>query len=423
MVNFFKKKSGLCTGACVVMLGFGALMAHRVDRPAAVPVLATAHGRAPAPLPRWRDEIDLALARGDGTQLVQTLADGSRLRMTLDPDLQQRTIEYLRDYEVPYGAAVLYRIDTGEVLVMAGHSQRSPDVSLEKLCLTPWAPAASVFKIVTAGALLSLGVPPSAEVCYHGGTRKLTGAHLRDIPRLDRTCHNLSDAVARSLNPVIAKLAVRHLGWETLRGWADRFGFNRAVPFDVHTMPSRASIPKDPLELARTAAGFWHTEISALHGAVIAAVAASGGLLRWPHVVRSVELTDGSDQTPLRAASERVLPRAAAHALAQMMARTVSRGTARRGFYSRRGVRLLPEATVAGKTGSLSRRDPHLSYSWFVGFAPADHPEVAFSVLLGNPPRWRIKASTAARVLLHRYFARHKRLRACASSSKHATNC
>lgn len=95
-----------------------------------------------------------------------------------------------------------------------------------------------------------------------------------------------------------------------------------------------------------------------------------------------------------------MISKATATQLKAMMALTVSNGTARGGFYDRRGRPYLGELTVAGKTGSLARNSPYLHYNWFAGFAPVDRPKVAFAVLLGNPMRWRIKATHAARHLL-----------------------
>ena len=55
---------------------------------------------------------------------------------------------------------------------------------------------------------------------------------------------------------------------------------------------------------------------------------------------------------------------------------------------------------VAGKTGSLTgKRAPGLNYNWFVGYAPADRPEIAFAVLLANEPKWQIKAHYAAQYM------------------------
>lgn len=352
-----------------------------------------------------------------GRQLVQRLADGRRVVFTLDPVLQQQANALLRDYEVPYGAIVMYELQTGALLVLAGRSQRDPRLGARELCLTPWAPAASVYKLITASALLSRGVSADAPVCYHGGLRELQLDNLRNQPRLDRTCHSLADAVAHSINPVVAKLAARYLDRAALIDWSARFGFNRPIPFELAVTPSSAEIPDTELELARTAAGFWHTAISPLHGAVIAGVAASGGLLRWPHLLRdggtgttsvAAGTVDEGAEATATAALPRVLDLRVAARLTAMMTRTTTQGSGRRGFIGRGGRPYLPTLPVAGKTGSLARRDPQLDYSWFVGFAPADRPEVAFAVLLANPPAWRIKASTAARLLLERYVSRRR---------------
>jgi len=299
---------------------------------------------------------------------------------------------------------VLFDLTQGKTLVMAGYSAQSPETSSEDLCLTPWAPTASVFKLVTATALMENGVPSSTRVCYHGGMRGIQAHHLKDNPKLDTTCHNLSYAVAKSVNPIMAKLALRYLDRRTLRRWSRRFGFNRTIPFELAVQPSKAEIPRANLELGRVAAGFWRTETSVLHGAVIASVAGSHGVIRWPHIVESVVRPDGKTEIPEPPAAERVMSRRTADALAAAMLDTTRIGTGRRGYFTRRGKPFLPGVDVAGKTGSLSRKNPFLHYNWFVGFAPADNPKVAFAVLLGNTARWHIKAHTASRMLLTRYF-------------------
>ena len=76
---------------------------------------------------------------------------------------------------------------------------------------------------------------------------------------------------------------------------------------------------------------------------------------------------------------------------------------ARRAFHRRTGP-VLPGIEVDGKTGTLTRNRPHRSYSWFVGMAPADRPEVAIAVLVINEPKWWIKSTDAAAELLRKYF-------------------
>ncbi len=428
MIGFFRKSPRIGSLSIFLVFVTGGVLAHHSKgpskRPKAPPLVVEQEKPRPAKkteIPQtWKMMVDLDSATPEGGRLVQQLPDGAKVTFTLDPELQAWAKGHLENYEIPYGAMVMVDIKDGKTLVMAGHSSRNEQVDIEQLCLTPWAPAASVFKLVTAAALVDRGVPANAQICYHGGMRGLRKSHIRDNPKLDTTCRSLSYAIAKSVNPIMGKLAVRYLGQKHLTRWARRLGFERPVPFDLPVAPSKASIPKEKLALARVAAGFWKTEISPLHGAVLAGVAASGGLLRWPHVVQSVQRPGAGSQPLRRSVPKRVMNRYLARQLRQMMVRTTVMGSARRGFHSRRGRPFLGKVKVGGKTGSLSRKHPYLQYSWFVGFAPAAKPEVAFAVLLGNPARWRIKAHTSARMMLSQYFkkSRTKKKKVASASSK-----
>ena len=82
-----------------------------------------------------------------------------------------------------------------------------------------------------------------------------------------------------------------------------------------------------------------------------------------------------------------------------MMIGTCDGGSANKSFgaVSRKGL------TVAGKTGTLTKTDPfYIEHSWFVGYAPADKPEIVVSVLLGNPENWHLRGHEAARRLIER---------------------
>ena len=74
-----------------------------------------------------------------------------------------------------------------------------------------------------------------------------------------------------------------------------------------------------------------------------------------------------------------------------------AQGTARSSFV--KGSRRVLPFEVAGKTGTLAQRDPYLHYNWFVGFAPADNPRVAFSVVVGSEGP-SVKAAALARDVL-----------------------
>ena len=380
--------------------------ASGIDAPAGALVLSGAHGTPevaapvvevarvePAPPPVPPSTLRLAEATLDrvANRYVAPLGTG-RAVLTTVPRLQERIEKVLADYHVPWGAAVLLDPATGRVLAMAEHSQREP--GRRGLSLEARAPAASVFKIVTSSALLRRGFEPGAEVCFHGGQHRVQQSLLVDDPRRDRRCMSLSSALGKSANVVFAKLADRALNATLLRAEADRFLFNQTIPFAQVVETSRADIPEESFALATTAAGFGPVRLSPLHGAVMASIVANGGIFVPPDVVAS---STGAVPMPSEA-PRRVLDERVAGELAAMMRTTVTEGTGRRAFKAPRSRQSSMQGlTVAGKTGSLSEAAPFRDYSWFIGFAPAENPRVAFAVVVVNDRSWRVKAPFVAR--------------------------
>jgi penicillin-binding protein A len=348
--------------------------------------------------------VDLGRMVTVGGGYGETLADGRRVLFTLDPDLQRFADGLLADNDVPAGAAVVLDVATGRVLVMAQHRARAAAPGTPGVALDPSPPAASVFKIVTASALLERGLTVNEEACYHGGSHRLYESNLTDAPG-DTLCASIAAALGHSINAVFAKLSDRHLTRGAIQAYAEAFGFNRDIPFDVPVSRSKAEIPDDRLERARAAAGFWHSSMSPLHAAMIAQAVANGGAMQRPFIVDRIE--DASGKVLHRGAPRlmgRSIREGTAHNLLGAMVETVERGTARKAFHDGRGRPYLPGVAVSGKTGTLNGSDPFRAYSWFVAAAPAGRPEVAAAVLVVNDPAWRIKATGAAAQILKRYF-------------------
>lgn len=353
------------------------------------------------------NKIDPAAAR-----LVQELGDGHRILLTIDPVLQDAAATIFKNREVPYAAAVVLDVRDNAVLAMVGHSSMDPDVEPLSIVTEAWAPAASTFKLVTTAALLDVeAATPSTKVCYSGGLHGIEDDQLRNDPARDSRCETLADAVAHSYNLVIGKLALEHLSDTQLLAMAKSLQFETQIPFEFPIERSPAHVPADAVERAKVAAGFWNVDLSPMHAALLASIFARGGIYQPPHVIGQVIAPDGSDLTPAAPPADRVLNRDVAAALGEMMSATTLQGTARKSFVDAQGHPYVTEMTVAGKTGSLTgKKAPYLNYNWFIGFAPADRPEIAFAVLLANEPKWRIKAHYAARRLVQIYVERRGEL-------------
>ncbi len=330
------------------------------------------------------------------------LTDGSIAVLTLDPALQSSVNSVLERTKAPKAAIVVMRTD-GTILALAGRTHRSKKPK-HKLATSVWAPAASVFKIVTAAALVHAGVNPSSKICYHGGLRSIDESNLSDNPRLDGACNDLGYGLAKSQNAIIAKLSHLFLNSKLLGEMAQHFGFGIPVDFALEAEPGTITLPTEDLEFAKVAAGFWNTEISPLGGAILANVVASGGMRITPRIVS--EVREKNRSIPVSSLPpERVIEAKVAEAVAEMMAGTVRFGTAYKGFHDGKGRSLVGDIKIAGKTGSLTRTEPsYLAYSWFVGFAPAESPEIVIAVLLGNEAKWHLKAHTAARLVLESLY-------------------
>ncbi len=374
--------------------------------------LAGAAIAEPAALESRAPDLQLETLRREGGGYVVTGDGGGRVQLTLDPRLQEPIEDVLRGFQIPYGGAVVVSIPDGRVLAMVGRSAAEPRLGPRELALSAWAPAASVFKVVSAAALVSEGgVSSATKICYHGGVSAILPENLVDLPLVDRRCETLAYGLGKSQNAILAKLASRHLTAAQLARVGHAFGFEETIPFDVPVEPSHLDVPADALEFARTAAGFWHSTLSPMHGALLAAAIANHGEMPAPTLVDRVFDARGNEMpregaVPMVASGpRRVVGHDTAREVGHMMELTTRIGTAKAAFHDRRGHRYLP-VDVAGKTGTLSAQTDrgYVGYSWFIGYAPAEKPAIAFAVALGNPAQWRIKATYVARRIVAEYL-------------------
>ena len=328
------------------------------------------------------------------------LKDGRRAVLTLDPDLQPLAEKLLNESRAPRAGIVVMAPD-GRVLALAGRRTDEPSGGKEgtfdwRLATDVWAPAASIFKLVTAAALVQQGVEPEASVCYHGGVRSVMESNLTDSKK-DGRCEDLTYGVAHSQNAIMGKLAYQKLVPEQLDKMARTVGFTGALP--GKELPGNAGVITIPeernLEFAKTAAGFLNSQLSVAGGALLATTFANGGEQPVPRLIASI---DGVEQKAGK--PKRVLPEKIARAVGRMMTQTCEKGSAAKIFSRKR------TTTVAGKTGTLTRTEPfYMEHSWFVGFAPADKPEIVVSVLFGNPESWWLRGHEGAKRLIDRFMA------------------
>jgi penicillin-binding protein A len=330
---------------------------------------------------------------------LATLSSGDDAELTLDPGLQRAATRLLARARPTAGAITAVDTTTGRILALAGFR---PSLSSPSIVTSLFAPAASLFKIVTTTALLEKNVRPDRTVCVDGGTSRIEAEHLVRPRAGHALCGPFHEALGRSRNAVFAQLATRFLSRDDLEDTAARLGFGQDAPFDVPASVGTLDVPEGSLELARAAAGFVGSRLSPLGAAHLATTVASGGRIVRLHIVKHAPDYAAPERRELLG---RAMRESTARELVRMMEVTVHSGTSREAFTGPDGRSYLGDVRAAGKTGTLQPDSDEPTTSWFIGFAPSRKPRIAISVLLENGPGWRRKANEVGRDVLRAYFA------------------
>ncbi len=376
-----------------------------------------AHQRSPENSPRIRREeipgllddrvfVNLKkpafdIANGKGTYRVQT---------TLDGDLQRYLLENLNRSYARYIAIVVMAPDTGRVLAMVGYDRED---SRNNPCLDSHFPAASIFKIVAAAAAVEKGgFRPDSSIAYSGRKYTLYKFQLEKPSKRATRSVSFKDAFAQSINPVFGKLGVHHLGRDALREYAEAFGFNRSLGFEIPFPPSEIAIKEIPYHWAEIASGFnRQTRISPLHGALIASAVENGGSLMAPILVDAI--ADNASRAVYQSAPSpigRAVSSEASGILRGLMEETVATGTCRKTFRKADRDPVLSRLRIGGKTGSINSRDhSYRRYDWFVGFAGDKEGDetIALSAIVVHDKFIGTKAREYGRMAIRRYFDRY----------------
>ena len=325
---------------------------------------------------------------------------------TIDPDLQAAVATVLEKYNPDYAAFIALDPETGEIVALVNHQRRG--IQDENLAVRATYPAASVFKIITAAAVLDLDKATPATVIPFNG--KTTSLYKKNVLRHKDTewtrRYPLSKTFAKSVNTVFARLGIFSVGPVKLRDYGKAFGFNQNLDTDFALAPSRLTFnDDDPWSIAETASGYTRsTTLSPVHGAAIAAVAVNGGRLVTPSLVRKIMNDDGLILYTLDpSGSAPVVREETARDLQVLMRETVSKGSASASFkkFARGDMRAVD---VGGKTGSLTGENPKGRYDWFVGYATKDGRKLAFAVMCINREFWYVKSAYVARKAVEYFF-------------------
>jgi penicillin-binding protein A len=322
------------------------------------------------------------------SQILGKDQQGSDLKLTIEMKVQRVAAQALGDQK---GAVVALDPRTGAILAMVSYPRYDPNTlntewnnlvkdpgrPLFNRAIQGLYPPGSVFKIITGSAGLETGTVTRDSEFTDEGKIILGGYEVNNFGNEVYGDHTFSKAFASSINTTFARLGVE-MGADTLAKYADAFGFGQKFPWRLGGAKSIFPDPStmDDAQVAQASIGQGGVLSTPLLMGLAGAAAANQGKIMKPYIVDQVlsyngaiveKTSPGAWLSPISAGT--------AATIRDMMVQAVRNGTGT--------AAALKGVQVAGKTGTaeVAGDKPH---AWFVGFAPADAPQVVVVVLVEN---------------------------------------
>ena len=343
--------------------------------------------------------------------LVGEKNPGNNVVSTLNHRLSKVAYDALGDKR---GAVVAIDPRTGKILAMVSKPSYDPndieqnwellseDTDNESPLLSRASqglyPPGSTFKLITALAYMRAN-PDYLDYSYScEGSTEFEGMTISCSNNKVHGNVDLKEAFAESCNTAFSNIG-KDLAIKDLRDLCEDFFYNKQLPARIINNPSSFPLQVGESgikEIMQTAIGQGRTLITPLHNAMLAATVANGGVMMKPYVIDRVESARGrvlKGNLPEEAAT--LMTRKEADYLKSLMRSVVTDGTASR-------LNKL-DIKAAGKTGTAEQegRSPH---GWFIGFAPANDPRIAISVIVENKGSGSEYALPIAEKVFNAYF-------------------
>jgi peptidoglycan glycosyltransferase len=325
--------------------------------------------------------------------------EGDDIVTNLDPEAQRVALEDLE--AAGFGAVAAIEPASGRVRVLASNPPYDPnDVPFRysELNTDPTSPLldratqgqyppGSTFKVVTAAAGLDSGAITPESTIEAPATIDAQGKPLSNSDGQSYGPIGLPTALTNSVNTWFGQLG-EQLGGDTLIEYMEAFGFGSTPAIDLPPGQVYSSGlfedeellgRGDPVDAARVAIGQERLAVTPLQMAQVVAAIANGGELMKPQIWDRVVDPDGRVTKRLDPATySEPVDEETAEALTTAMEDVVNEGTGTNAA--------IGGVPVAGKTGTAetpfneSCGGADVNQAWFIGFAPADDPQIAIAV-------------------------------------------
>ena len=270
--------------------------------------------------------------------------------------------------------------DNGEA-VSAEEKQNLLNKMWRNQCISDTYEPGSTFKIITAAAALEEGVVKLDDAFFCPGYKIVEDRRIRCARTTGHGAETFETGIMNSCNPVFMELGER-LGAENFVGYFKQFGLlsktNIDLPGEAGTIMHKTE-NIGPVELATISFG-QSFQITPIQLVTTVSSIINGGTRVTPHFGVSVQDADGNTvKTFSYETHENICTAETSETMRYLLEKVVSEGTGKNAK--------IEGFSIGGKTATSQTlpRSDHKYISSFLGFAPADDPQVLVLVVINNP--------------------------------------
>ena len=319
-----------------------------------------------------------------------TLTINNEIQTSLERELSNAVTKYSPDRAV----GLVMDPNSGEILAISARPNFSQEnyknYSIEEINrnLPVWATyePGSTFKIITLSAALQENkVDLYKDTFTDTGAIKVENATLHCWKHGGHGKETFLQVVENSCNPGFVVLGQR-LGKDTLFDYIEKFGFGKKTGVDLNGESTGILFDRSkvgPVELATTAFG-QGVSVTPIQQVTAVSAAINGGTLYKPYIVKSINEPETNTviKENKKEVVRNVISKETSEKVRYALESVVANGSGRTSYID--GYR------VGGKTGTAQKVENgrYMNNNYilsFIGFLPADNPQVVVYIAVDNP--------------------------------------
>lgn len=319
--------------------------------------------------------------------------NGNNVMLTIDINIQRFAEEELAEgvnkFNADGGKVLIMSVKTGEILAMASNPTFNPNsitaadtAGMKNAVISDVYEPGSTFKLITAAASLEEKIEDKNSVVATDNLNEIKGINITDVH--GSASMTFQQIIEESSNIGFSKISLK-LGSERFYKYARDFGFG--IYNGVELPGENKGMLKRPIDFSSVSLPYmsigYEVLVNALQVSNAYSAIANNGMMMKTYIVKKEFGHDNnviyeSVPTPVR----QIVSEKTARTMTSLLTGVVERGTGKDAK--------IEGVSIAGKTGTSQRiidgaysNSSHNSS--FVGYFPADNPQILITVILNNP--------------------------------------